>query len=383
MHMSMSKYMYNNNDEPQLARKCSLSTHTNNFRDPNCQRIVAETQKCLDTLNEIRNDKKASKDMGTDTTLTPLPIDWFYNPVEKFLDPEKKEFLDTDNLPRPAIPVHRLADGTLPDRVKWSYHYLETFFTSGSFYIILDDDDDCPEYKGVLGKMGYVVANGQQPMLDRFRQRIQAGEPLVMLHNTGGLTQAFASIDRIVASLLRQRENCLSILNSSPGEMVDEVWLPEALMLLELNQRAPMLRTLRVVDVMRDQTTSSISLRFASRVGLASLSLVGEAEKLCILTAWKRHMTLVANANKYETVADAIQMLHALAMVTTLLAVMYAQEAAANGEAAALAAAVLTMARQQRPLRQRGTWLDGVPSDCDGSGTVRSKLRPRKKWGRV
>ena len=55
------------------------------------------------------------------------------------------------------------------------------------------------------------------------------------------------------------------------------------------------------VDVMRDTSEdvlSTLTCCFSGGGGVPELGL-GEAEKLCILTAWKRHITLVENARKY------------------------------------------------------------------------------------
>ena len=64
------------------------------------------------------------------------------------------------DLPRPAEPAHLGPDGTVSDRVKWQYHYLQTFFNSGTHYIVLDSKHDAPDLSG-LGPFGYVCANGQ------------------------------------------------------------------------------------------------------------------------------------------------------------------------------------------------------------------------------
>ena len=96
-------------------------------------------------------------------------------------------------LPRPAEKAHLNAEGIVPPRVRWQYHYLGTYFGAGSHYIILDNVHDSPDL-GCLGGFGYVTANGQALMFPRLKTRIQSGESIVMLHNTGGVTQAFTSL---------------------------------------------------------------------------------------------------------------------------------------------------------------------------------------------
>ena len=83
-------------------------------------------------------------------------------------------------------------------------------------------------------------------------------------------------------------------------------------MMKELAQRAPMLlrTTVVAVDVMKDsseETLSVLTCCFAGGGGVPELGL-GEAEMLCILTAWKRHMTLITNAKAYERMADFLQL---------------------------------------------------------------------------
>uniref|UniRef100_A0A7S2N1C4 Uncharacterized protein n=1 Tax=Haptolina brevifila TaxID=156173 RepID=A0A7S2N1C4_9EUKA len=132
---------------------------------------------------------------------------------------------------------------------------------------------------------------------------------------------------------------------------------------------------------------------------------LGEAEILCILTAWKRHMTLMENAKKYEQMADGIQiLLYGVGVLTTILAVMFSLEAAAADKAAALEAQAAAAA--DRMLSEAGNASSGDGEDAGGGGldgliagmtplelvmvmlpiistllgTVRSKVRPREKW---
>jgi hypothetical protein len=118
----------------------------------------------------------------------------FYD-YKNFMDPTK--FYDETEmpLPRDPEPVHIDPDGTvnIPPRVKWQYHYLQTFFAAGTHYFVLTDDNDAPALHN-LGPEGFVCANGQGIMAPRVMTRIQNGASLVMLHNTGGVTQAWSSL---------------------------------------------------------------------------------------------------------------------------------------------------------------------------------------------
>merc|ERR1719421_1038279 len=115
-------------------------------------------------------------------------------------------------------------------------------------------------------------------------------------------------------------------------------------MMLELNQRAPMvLKTTCVdVDVMKDsgeETLNTLTCCFSGGGGVPELGL-GEAEKLCIMTAWKRHMTLMFNAAKFEKSADNLQlMLYALAVIITSMAVYNTMDSNARAQTEALALA--------------------------------------------
>ena len=136
--------------------------------------------------------------------------------------------------------------------------------------------------------------------------------------------------------------------------------------------------------------------------GIPELGL-GEAEMLCVMTTWKRHMTLRENANKFEKQADQIQIfLYLLGILTTVLAVFYAQEKAAAEEAAALAAleggermlseiplevgsglfaefgsGATIDPNTQSPLEMTMIML---PILATLVGTIRTNLRPREKW---
>lgn len=69
---------------------------------------------------------------GTDDPINEVPIMQFYD-AKDFADSNKFNDLP---LPRPAEKAHLTPQGTVPDRVKWQYHYLQTFFGGGSHYIV-------------------------------------------------------------------------------------------------------------------------------------------------------------------------------------------------------------------------------------------------------
>jgi len=293
--------------------------------------IDASTASCMSKLESC---KKGAVPLGVDDAPAQVAVNQFYA-LDSFMDSSAFNELP---LPRPPEKAHLSnPDGTMPNRVKWQYHYLATFFGGGSHYIVCDNPNDAPDLS-CLGPFGYIAANGQALMYPRLKQRIQAGESLVMLHNTGGVTQAFTSLRKAMLSSMpppdaSQLLNALELV--SPAAWTKQFGLPEIHMMKELAQRAPMLlrTTVVAVDVMKDsseETLSVLTCCFAGGGGVPELGL-GEAEMLCILTAWKRHMTLITNAKAYERMADFLQLfLYLLAVVTTLTAVIYSVLKAAD-----------------------------------------------------
>lgn len=189
-------------------------------------------------------------------------------------------------------------------------------------------------------------------------------------------------------------------------------------MLKELHQRAPMLlkNTVVAVDVMKDgseDVLSTLCCCFSGGGGVPELGL-GEAEVLCLLTAWKRHMILLGNAMKFERLADSLQLLlYFLGVVTTVVAVLYGMEVAEQEKQDALSA----QARRLSEVILSGAWDEGegvpgegevgveaggaeegeadaevnlgtplglavmmLPIAATAIGTIKTKLRPREKW---
>ena len=139
------------------------------------------TQACLDTFAVV---KQGAVPLGTDSPARCHHLPQLYD-VEEFMEPWN--FFDLP-LPCPAEKAHINAEGNVPTRVKWQYHYMATYFGAGSHYIILDSPHDAPDLNA-LGQFSYIVANGQGMMYPRLKARIAAGESILMLHNTGGVTQ--------------------------------------------------------------------------------------------------------------------------------------------------------------------------------------------------
>lgn len=347
-----------------------------------------KTQECVAKLKQI---KAGAVTFRTDQEPSTVVISQFY-------DPNDFMFPDTFNdlpLPRPAEVGHikGRADGKPEERVRWQYHYLQTFFSSGTHYIVLENPSDCPDFS-LLGRIGYVVANGQGIMAPRLKTYIGAGESIVMLHNTGGVVQAWASLRKALLSTLpspSSSELMEKLELKSTDAWIKDFGLAEILMLQELHQRAPMLlrTTCVTVDVMRDTSEdvlSTLTCCFAGGGGVPELGL-GDAEQLCTLTCWKRHMILRENADKFERIANNFQVfLYFLGIITTTLAVFYTQEAQARDQQAALAALpTVADAGPNPPVNLSQTTPLGyimilAPILATFVGTIRAKMRPREKW---
>ena len=153
------------------------------------------SQATADHVAELRGLRAQAVPLGIDNGFAQgqaVGMDWPYVP-DHFQNPE-----DYFNLPYPREPFkeHVLADGTVAEKRRWMYHYEQYVFGAGTHYILLEDDNDVFEVEK-LGGMGTVAAHGGTLMYQRLRQKMQKGQPLVMLYNTGGATQAFASIVRL------------------------------------------------------------------------------------------------------------------------------------------------------------------------------------------
>ena len=356
-----------------------------------------EASACIEKLNKI---KKVGAAFGTDAPIGQEVISQFYD-YKDFMDASAFYDEASKPLPRPPERAHVGPDGTVSNRVKWQYHYLQTFWGSGTHYIVLENHHDAPDLAS-LGPFGFVCANGQGIMFDRLKTRIQSGEPLVMLHNTGGVVQAFCSLRKAMLSQVPVPDSS-ELLEKlelvSPQAWAKDFGLPEILMMKELHQRAPMLlrNTCMQVDLLEDGSEKVLSVLtccFAGGGGVPELGL-GPAEGLCVLTAWKRHMTLAYNADNFEAQADRSQLsLYALAVITTVLAQLYSMENAAADIAALTPAPAIEEdssgsgedadpSAQGGPLpnlTELGYTMLMLPIGMALINTARSRLRPREKW---
>lgn len=188
-----------------------------------------------------------------------------------------------------------------------------------------------------LGEVGYVCAHGSTRAYQRLRTVIQAGRPLVMLNNTGGVTQAWSSLHN---AMMESQAKDLKLTSNELLEKIEimnnvDQWtqnfgIPEIMMFRELMQRAPLLfqKTIVVVDLVKDsaeEVLSTVTGAFASSsAGVPELGL-GNAETAVVYNAWKRHMVLFENCVKLKRLGNLLFIiLLVLGVLTATMSTIYA-----------------------------------------------------------
>lgn len=301
--------------------------------------IVMDTLQRLDTFDSDAANKqwsfieqavrKASTigAVGEDRNVVNMP--WQYCP-DDFLDAEL--FYDKPNPKR--------GGGTLPPGKRWETHYLQNIFSYGTHHLLFQDPGDALSVED-LGRIGCVFSNGSDDLCARLRSRIESGTPLVMMYNTGGATQAFGSMQRMLqhgpspsaSIMLAKAEIC------STDAWTETFGLPEIMGMKQLKARAPNIfrKTVVSVDLIHDtedEILETITACFSAvDGGLPELGL-GDAEAMVVRSAWKRHLTHYANAKQYRRRSVALNLIYnLLALVTTLFSVLYSVEKIAFAKA--------------------------------------------------
>jgi hypothetical protein len=183
-------------------------------------------------------------------------------------------------------------------------------FSSGTHYLFLEDEDQVFDADS-LGPVGAVFAHGGTMAYHRMREWLQQGRPSVMLLNSGGVTQAFASLhNAVVRSSTSNIHQILEMCEITGVERwTKNFGLAEALMMTELKKRAPFLikKSIVSVDILKDNAEEVLQVVtgcFANSSGrLAELGL-GTAEAHAILRAWRHHLILYRSAVKQREAAD-------------------------------------------------------------------------------
>jgi len=277
-------------------------------------------------ISHLQKIKAGGQPLGTDSAIDDVEVTRI-QAWQTFMDPAN--FYDK-TLPRPPEKAHIGADGSVSDRMKWQYHYLQSAFAAGTHYVLISSFNDSFDVDA-LGPAGFILANGQGMAYERVKARIQAGSALVMIQNTGGVVQAFASLHRGMLSSVPPPDT-ITLLGKlelvSPERWSSNFGVTEINILKELNQRAPQLlrKTIVQVDLLNDsseEVLATLSNCFSGGTSMPELGL-GEAEVLTALSAWKRHISLWENAATFSFRATVLQLtLFAFGLLTVTVSVVY------------------------------------------------------------
>ena len=228
-----------------------------------------KTASHLRDLTELAAKSKpiTSDGMDSDSEVQIIPLP--YSP-DNFVD--SKPYQD---VPLPCRPFkeHVRADtkDVAPKR-KWMYHYSQTTFASGTHYVFLENDTEAFPLDA-FGPTGYVHAHGGTLSYQRLRSRISQGRPLVILHQTGGVSQAFGSLHKSIGHMsVKAMKNTDQIL-AEVDLFSSENWasgfgVPEIMMFKELLSRAPQLfqKTILSVDLVKVRSSSEERSAYSAAV---------------------------------------------------------------------------------------------------------------------
>ena len=314
---------------------------------------VPPTILVVDSLSRLKKHKGEEADRQMDQLIKILANSWprgqegqdkppvempaLYN-AHEFSSCEK--FAELDCPLGEHEPTHKDANGDVEKDKRWSYHCNQYMFSSGTHYIILHDETDLLDWDKV-GTMGGVFAHGGTLAYERMRWWLQRGKPTVMLFNTGGVTQAFASLHHAVVKQSRNKEGTPEALKQSKNKegteealthhninkgikdalesfqvASQEKWgrlfgVSDVVMMQELYRRAPVAtrKAIVSVDILKhsaDDVLHVVTGCFANARGhLPELGL-HKAEANVVLQAWGQHVTLYATAQSQRKYADTL-----------------------------------------------------------------------------
>jgi len=277
-------------------------------------------------VQAIHRLQSISKAFGDDTQQrVRVDLDALYDASE-FSDGasfRNQEYVDLP-LPVPPIREHITKSGVevqvlgAKEKIKigrkrlWMYHYTQFMFSGGTHYIFLEDSDQTFPLDA-LGPIGAIFAHGGTAACERMRSWLQLGKPTVMLFNSGGCTQAFASLhDAVVKRHYHDENKILGLIQLvSTERWASTFGIAEIMIMRELNLRAPVHTRKAVVsvDVIRDSAESVLQVVtncFAAAAGdLPELGL-GSAESDVVFRAWRQQEALLLNAAKQRKLANVL-----------------------------------------------------------------------------
>eukprot|EP00931_Biecheleriopsis_adriatica_P113052 TRINITY_DN8797_c0_g1_i1.p1 TRINITY_DN8797_c0_g1~~TRINITY_DN8797_c0_g1_i1.p1 ORF type:complete len:1113 (-),score=238.73 TRINITY_DN8797_c0_g1_i1:92-3430(-) len=240
--------------------------------------------------------------------------------------------------------VKLLNDGrpSVTKQLKWIYHYQQYLYQSGSHYIIFEDADTSSFPMRTAGNEDWpeakIFACGESLAFDRVLHAFKAGIPSVLLGNTGGATQIFASLYKMC---VEEKNNWLQAFENPNKEILENIMMsmsgeetfinrvgPGTVdLMLRLERRAPekMRRAYATVNVLKDsaeKVIEKVTGCFASGgVGLPELGL-GSAEEDLVLIAWQLSMAFDKAAWMFRLKADILYYVSMLfTMITGILCV--------------------------------------------------------------
>jgi hypothetical protein len=191
----------------------------------------------------------------------------------------------------------------------WSYHYSQYMFSSGTHYFFVEDDQVfAPDS---LGPIGGVFAHGGTLAYHRMRSWLQHGRPSVMLMNSGGVTQAFASLHNaaVRSDIVDVQRILRHVEIVSSEKWADSFGVTECMSMAELKNRAPLVmkKSIVSVDILKDSAEDVlhvVSGCFAFSTGKLPELGLRSAEAHTILRAWRQHLILYTSAVKQRRAAD-------------------------------------------------------------------------------
>lgn len=318
------------------------------------------SQEAFEQLDAISKLEQHSVPHGADQHLRTVEIDSLYSAREftsedifrggKYCDYELPSHPD----PEHVLPegqgidvqfVERLAEdsdgckmgkATLNRKRLWQYHYSQYLFASGTHYVFLEDDDQLFNSEA-LGSIGAVFAHGGTKAFHRMHSWLQQGRPCVMLWNSGGVTQAFASLhSAIVRSGGQDLAKILRTLEIVSGENWAQWFgLAQCNMMCEMQKRAPFLirKAIVSVDILNDSAEDVLQVVTGCfSLGLNKLPELGlrTAEAHSVLRAWRQHLILHASAEQNRRLADVFFFLQTFFLLLTSVSAAMKVESVLN-----------------------------------------------------
>mmetsp|Transcript_49993 Transcript_49993/g.89748 ORF Transcript_49993/g.89748 Transcript_49993/m.89748 type:complete len:1089 (+) Transcript_49993:33-3299(+) len=316
--------------------------------------------------------------------------------------PEQQMIAVDDNM-RPM----KTSDGRplITAQVKWVYFFRQYLFQQGSHYIIHEDaaTSSLPmrtSSSAVDWAEAHIYAHGGNLSFERLQDAFKKGIPAVLLYNTGGVTQTFASIHRWCVTnkmLLQNFENPtkdvveqLEVVSSEPWTRSIGPSLVETMQRLEARAPEKLRRAYAIVDVLTDSAETmveKVTECFASGgVGLPELGL-GSAETDILLIAWHSCMVFDRAAQRFKWKGEFMYYLTiSLALLSGLLAILTSvykeelQQQSLHGLISSAGAGVLQDVAGRPLFDYMDSALLVLPIVSTLLATVTSKRRHLNKW---